>query len=102
MISVTNFFTVALNLVQILVIVLDKFVRDSYGNSIITQTSYELLDFEIFLLFVYCKLMVMMILLLGPLGVGKSTLLLVLVDKLDSDLEVKESITFKFHKMSQP
>jgi putative ribosome biogenesis GTPase RsgA len=89
MISVTNFFTVALNLVQILVIVLDKFVRDSYGNSIITQTSYELLDFEIFLLFVYCKLMVMMILLLGPLGVGKSTLLLVLVDKLDSDLEVK-------------
>jgi guanylate kinase len=42
----------------------------------------------------------MMTLLLGPLGVNKSTILFALVDKVDSNLKVKESITPKLHRKS--
>lgn len=93
-------FTTTLNLVEILVATLDKFLQDCCGSVAITQTSRELLDFEIFLLLVFYKLMGKMILLLGLPGANKSTILLILADKLNSNLVVKEFITPKLHKKS--
>ncbi len=57
MVSITRIFTTALNLVENLVAALDGLVWDSCGNAAATQTSCELLDFEDFLLLVFCKLM---------------------------------------------
>jgi hypothetical protein len=100
MVFVTEIFATTFNLVDILVATLDRFVQDCCGSVVVTQTSCELLDFEIFLLLVFYKLMGKMTFLLGLLGVNKSTLLLALADKLNSNLVVKESITPKLHKKS--
>ncbi len=77
MVSITIIFTTVLNLVEILVAALDRLVRDTCGNAVATQTSCELLDFEIFLLLVFYKLMGRMTLLLGLTSANKSILLLV-------------------------
>jgi hypothetical protein len=48
MVFITKILAIALNLVEILLATLDMFVQDSCGSDFATQTSCELLDFEIF------------------------------------------------------